>query len=329
MIERNAATPSRSAVLAVLALVLVAAVVQGATAEEGPVLLVYGFQPLIGFHAPQLWSDLAIRISGRPVSEAETVWLDAWHRLFRLPALDEEHRDVFISDYGMPYEPTVRDLRFYAFRLSEELAWIEENAHAGALDVIAFSMGALVVRCVIESGDFETALGTSEIRDYGAVDGSAVRTLISIAGPHHGAEFAAIGPWFGPLPQQLDPSSSFLATLNDASDGEGSGLAPGVRYVSLAGQSCLGFGCSIRSDVETCRRECVVEGLAWEGHDLVIVMGSARLDGAENVPCIGFDHIDMRTAPVILDVLARLLRGEMIEEAIYATEELAQAANDP
>jgi len=186
-------------------------------------------------------------------------------------------------------------------------------------------MGALVVRAYVEASDFADAIGDPDFVDYGTTYGDDVRTLITIAGPHHGAAFAALGPWFGPLPRQLDPESSFFQLLN-AGEPDGTALHPDVRYVSLAGQCCLGFGCSVREDVEACRHECVAEALAWSGHDLVILMSSARLNGAENVACVGFDHIEMRTHSIVVDALEALLDGDEGPDALFADENLRAAA---
>ena len=290
-----------------------------------PVLLIYGFQPVAGFYPPQLWAEVAERLTGRNLADIVKLTLDVEHSLFFLASADAATRDVFFSDYAMPYEPTVRDLRFYATRLSEEIAWITESESVGEVDLVAFSMGALVARCYIEANDFASVLGDPDYEDYGTVYRGDVRTLITIAAPHHGAEFAALGPWFGPLPRQLDPESPFLALLNE---GETTALRSDVRYVSMAGQSCLGFGCSVRSDVDACRRECVEEGLDWAGHDLVILMSSAHLPGAENIACIGMDHIDMRTHPTMVESIERLLDSDPLADAVYASTELENAESE-
>lgn len=296
--------------------------------EPLPVLLIYGFQPVAGFYPPQLWAEVAERLTGRNLADIVKLTLDVEHSLFFLASSDAATRDVFFSDYAMPYEPTVRDLRFYATRLSEEIAWITESESVGEVDLVAFSMGALVARCYIEANDFASVLGDPDYEDYGTVYRGDVRTLITIAAPHHGAEFAALGPWFGPLPRQLDPESPFLALLNEGAEGETTALRSDVRYVSMAGQSCLGFGCSVRSDVDACRRECVEEGLDWAGHDLVILMSSAHLPGAENIACIGMDHIDMRTHPTMVESIERLLDSDPLADAVYASTELENAESE-
>jgi len=232
---------------------------------------------------------------------------------------------VFISDYGIPYEPTVRDLRFYAARLADEIAWVKQDRSVDAVDLIGHSMGGLVARCYIEADDFASVLGDPDFPDYGPVYRGDVRMLVTLAAPHHGAEFAAIGPWLGPLFPQLTPGSAFLALLNKP-DEDGIPIPFDVRYVSLAGQTCL--GCGLRSDPDACRRECVRAGLAWEGSDLVVRMSSAYLPGAENVACIGMDHIDMHTSPAIASLLVDILDGKPAPPAIYGSDELRTAAGN-
>jgi hypothetical protein len=88
-----------------------------------------------------------------------------------------------------------------------------------------------------------------------------------------------------------------------------------VRYVSLAGQTC--FGCGLRRNEEACIEDCVRAGLAWQGSDLVVLMASAFLPEAENIACIGMDHVDMHTSQVICAALADLLDGHKVPAAIY------------
>ena len=288
-----------------------------------PVILVYGFQPVPGFYPPQLWPEFAEVLSGRSVGGAERIVLSSLHYIYRIPASDEEHRDVFISDYSIPYEPTVRDLRFYAARLAEEIAWVKKDRSVDKVDLIAHSMGGLVARCYIEAADFADVIGSPDFPDYGTVYRNDVRTLVTLAAPHHGAEFAAIGPWLGALFPQLAPGSGLLEILNRPGD-DGTPLVSTVRYVSLAGQTCL--GCGFRNDPAVCRKECVRQGLAWEGSDLVVSMASAYLPGAENIPCIGMDHIDMHTEPAIAAALIDILDGRPAPPVIYGSDELRAAA---
>jgi pimeloyl-ACP methyl ester carboxylesterase len=291
-----------------------------AWAVHPPALLLYGFQAVPGFYPPQLWADFADRLSGSRVGDVQKIWVDAGHAIYRLPAADDEHRDVFIGDYAIPYEPTLRDLRYYAVRVDAEIAWITENGQSPHVDVIGHSMGGLIARCYIETSDFEAVLGEPGYPDYGTTYRGDVRTLITLAAPHHGAEFADVPLLPSSLSRQLAPGSTFLSLLNDVQTAGDSTLDPTVRYVSMAGQTCL--GCGIRRDVEDCRRECVEDGKNWDGSDLVIWMSSAFLAGAENVACIGMDHVDMHTEPTLADALVGILDGNTAPAVIYSSPDL-------
>lgn len=288
-----------------------------------PVLLVYGFQPLPGFYAPLLWETVAEALSGRPLAEIEKVTIAPGHQVYRLAARSAMHRDVIIGDYTMAFEPTVRDLRFYAARLSDEIAWVTETHGVGQIDVVAHSMGGLVTRCYIEARDFAEVLGTGDFADFGIEYRNDIRMLITLATPHHGAEFAAVGPWYGTLARQLPPDSRLLALLNGSAPGE-SGLDASVRYVSMAGQSCL--GCGLRRDEAGCLRACAEEGEAWDGSDLVVRMASAWLDNGENVACIGFNHVEMRTHPSIQEAILVALNGAALPSVVYRSEDMLPEA---
>ena len=324
--EDDDCAAGRGSLVAVLFTLLIGVLLSAGTIAKTPVVLIYGFQPVPGFYPPQLWSPIAETLSGRDLSDVEKLPLDPTHALFRLRASEPTDRDVFISDYAMAYEPTVRDLRLYAARLADEIAWICEGEGVDCVDIVAFSMGALVARCYIEAEDFTDVVGTDGFPAYETEFRGDVRTLVTLAAPHHGAQFAALGPWFGPLPRQLDPNSPFLALLNKDENEATFAVHTAVRYVSFAGQSCLGFGCSVRRDAVACRRECVEEGLRWQGHDLVVLMSSARLAGAEHVACIGVNHIDMRSELTVVSTIVRVLDGEAAPEVLFASPELEAAA---
>ena len=287
-----------------------------------PVLLVYGFQPIPGFRATELWAEVSERLADRSITDALTLEIEPGHNLFFLPALDDRQRDVFLSDYALPYEPTVRDLRFYAARLADEIAWITDAFSVPAVDLVAHSMGALVARAYIEADDFADVLGSTDFPDHGTTYRDDVRTLITVAAPHHGAFLASFGQWLSLLGRQLSPEGEFLALLNRdrVVDGRLTSLHAGVRYVSMAGQTC--FGCGFRLNETACLRECVDAGLAWQGSDLVVLMASAYLPEAENVACIGMDHVDMHTHPVLAETIASILDRTPAPDAVYASVEL-------
>jgi len=294
----------------------------GIAAADAPVLLVYGFQPILGFRATELWGDVAQILAGRPIAETRTLEIETGHHFFLLEAGNAEHRDVFLSDYALQYEPTVRDIRFYAARLADEIEWIVRERAVAKIDIVAHSMGALVARAYIEADDFADVIGSEDFPDHGTAYGGGVRALISLAAPHHGAFLASFGGWLSLLGRQLSPEGRFLELLNRdrVIDGRLTSLHPDVRYVSMAGQTC--FGCGLRRDEEMCLRECVDAGIAWQGSDLVVLMASAYLPEAENVVCIGMDHVDMHTHPVLAETVEEILDGAAAPAVLYATPEL-------
>jgi len=293
-----------------------------ASAALPPVLLVYGFQPIPGFRATAVWETFAERLAGAPIAAATPVGIEPGHGLFFLAAADTDHRDVFLSDYALAYEPTVRDLRFYARRLADEIAYITADGSISYVDVVAHSMGALVARAYIECDDFAEVFGSEEYPDHGTEYRGDVRTLVSLASPHHGALLASFGQWLSRLGRQLSPEGTFLELLNRDRVVEDRliSLRPDVRYVSMAGQTC--FGCGLRRDEDACLRECVDAGLAWQGSDLVVLMASAYLPEAENVACIGMDHVAMHTHSVLAEAVVAILDGNRAPDVIYASPEL-------
>ena len=284
---------------------------------EPPVLLVYGFQPIPGFRATQIWEFMAELLSGGNIVDSQTLAIGTGHSMFFLAAVDAEHRDVYISDYALAYEPTVRDIAFYASRFAREVARASERSSDGRLDVVGHSLGGLIARAYIESSDIEELVGTDEVPQFDASYRGEIRTLITLATPHHGMYFVGFGQWINTLGKQLTPGSRLLESLNRDRrlDDRLLSLHPGVRYVSLAGQTC--FGCGLRRDEEVCIEDCVRAGLAWQGSDLVVLMASAFLPEAENVACIGMDHVDMHTSHVICATVADLLNGHDVPSAVY------------
>lgn len=291
-------------------LMLITYACMAAASEQLPVVLIYGFQPVPGFRATQIWEAFAEHFSGNDVSHAEAVQADDGHEFFVLKAVDPEHRDVILSNPASPLEPTVRDIFYYVRRFAAELAALSSQRSMSRFDVIAHSMGGLIGRAYVERGDFGG--------DAGFVGEGEIATLVMLATPNHGSEVAALGEWFTTLGGQMAPTSEFLRTLNALQwvENEVTSINPAVRYVSLAGQTCL--GCGLSSDQVACRRACVEEGLAWDGFDFVVTMSSAYLPGAENCALIGYDHVSLRDDPAVANVIACILDGAHAPSAVYA-----------
>ena len=275
-----------------------------------PVILIYGFQPVPGFRATEIWATFAEELSGNDIQNAESISVPNDHEFYLLSATDDDHRDVILSNPASPIEPTVRDIMVYVRRFAAEIATLSAQRSMTRFDIVAHSMGGLIARAYIESHDLEG--------DVGFAYGGEIRTLVMLATPNHGSEVASLGEWFSTLSRQLAPGSEFLATLNELRwiDGTVTVINPSVRYVSLAGQTCL--GCGLRFDVDACRQACVDEGLAWHGSDLVVTMPSAYLPDAENCAAIGYDHIAMHADPGLAAVVAGILSGSTAPAVVYA-----------
>lgn len=289
-------------------------------AEELPILLLYGFQPIPGFRTTQLWEEFVEYLTGNNIVSAQTIQLSDDHEFYYLPAVDELHRDVFMSNYAVSYEPTTRDIFFYTRRFMNEIDAMKSEYGVSDFDVVGHSMGGLIARTYIEISDFVSVIGGEDLADYGISYGGEIRTLILLATPNHGTKVAALGEWFSTMSRQLAPGSDFLKLLNAEHwvDGRLTALNPSVRYVSMAGQTCL--GCGLRIDEGICLRECVEEGLAWNGSDLVIMMASAYLPEAENCALIGFSHVQIHTDSLIVTAIEAVLTGEQPPAAIYEPE---------
>ncbi len=294
---------------------------QGAKPPRLPVLLIHGYQPLPGYAPTLLWQTLAESLSGNAVDNSQEISLKDDHSLFYLPAVGPDCRDVFISDYGWGYEPTIRDIRLYSARAADEIAWITNALECEQVDVVAHSMGGLIARAYIEADDFLRVLGEEGFPDYGISYRGDVCLLVTLATPHHGVTYAAFGDWLGPSVRQMVPKSRFLALLNRETSAEetASQLHSDVIYITFAGQSCL--GCTLRRDEETCLRDCVEKAKRWQGSDGVVQMNSARLAGADNHACISLEHTSMRTHPVVCAAVAAMLDGRYVPEFIYTSAE--------
>lgn len=264
---------------------------------------------------------MAELLSGSQIQHSEEIVLDKDHKFFHLPAVDLDHRHVFISGYAIDHEPTVHDIRFYSARVADEIAWITSALEYEQVDIVGYSMGGLIARAYVEAEDFTEVLGDADFPEYGAAYRGDVRMLLTLATPHHGISYATFGEWLGASVRQMSPENAFLELLNwkRSSNDESSHLHSSVIYVTFAGQSCL--GCTLRPDEETCLRDCAEEGKRWQGSDGVVFMDSARLVGANNHACISLEHTAMRRHPAICAAVAAALGGRYVPEIISTSSE--------
>jgi triacylglycerol lipase len=87
-----------------------------------------------------------------------------------------------------------------AAQVQAEVQAFQQSTGAEKVDIVAFSMGALVVRCFLQKRG-----GRADIRRF-----------VSISGPHHGTWTAYLGWNAGS--RQMQPGSVFLQELNSQSD---------------------------------------------------------------------------------------------------------------
>ena len=300
--------------------IALASCAMAAAAQPHPVILVYGFQPLPGFSTHNLWKTFAEYLSGNTIENTETIHLSSDHEFYCLHAAEAGRRDVFLSNYAYSYEPTTRDIFFYTRRFADEVAFIMAERETQQIDVVGHSMGGLIARTYAEIEDYHTLLERDDFHDYEISYGGGIGTLILLATPNHGAQIAALGQWFSILSQQLVPGSEYLMLLNAEHliQGRLDALNPSIRYVSLAGQTCI--ACHVQVDEEACLRACIHEALSWKGFDLVVMMASAYLPGAENGALIGFNHVRSHVDEVVAAAVERILNGEAPPVAIYAPD---------
>ncbi len=308
--------------LAVLGLL---AVMASEALAARPVLLIYGFQPIPGFRTAQLWEDFAEHFSGNDVANTQSISISGDHQFYMLPSIDADHRDVFMSNYALSFEPTTRDIFVYTARLADEVRVMRSQFGVTEYDVVGHSMGGLIARTYAEIDDFRASSGAEGIGPKDIEYDGGMRTLVLLATPNHGTQVALLGEWFSTLSRQLAPGSTYLRILNATQWGGGrvTSLNPSVRYISIAGQTCL--GCGMRVDRNACLTTCAQAGLAWEGSDLVVMMQSAYLPDAENCAAIGLDHVAIHTNDVVCSAIDAALSGHAIPDAIYAPE-LAEIA---
>ncbi|MEM7354289.1 MAG: alpha/beta fold hydrolase, partial [Acidobacteriota bacterium] len=124
-------------------------------------------------------------------------------------ALQQRGRPTRAVSMGRP----LRRIQRYAPRLEAALRELVA-AHPGEkIDVVAHSMGGLVLRLVLcQSPDLAPSIGH----------------IVTLGSPHHGTE-SARGAWMLPETEQLAPGSAFLDRLPDFRT-----CAPGCEVTTLA-----------------------------------------------------------------------------------------------
>ena len=136
-------------------------------------------------------------------------------------------RVVLISNYTRDSsQPTNLDIRTYAYALQDDVALATSNEASTQIDIIAHSMGGLVVRSYVEAADFSAPPHPTAYQDD-------IRKLITMGTPHQGSFLADIWPdlvgWISL--NQMEHGSDFLNELNVGT----TGATLNVEYSSIAG----------------------------------------------------------------------------------------------
>ncbi len=282
------------------------------------VLLVHGFQYVPGWHSLDNWRKLTAEVTGAdfcPGSPSLTACIggedpdDEYHiskwqdgEVVGPYQSEDGSYIAYLSNYSEPpecdnedylcqlirkFHCTFGNIHYYGRNLKRDIDAIlaKEEVKVDQIDIVAHSMGGLVSRAYIESGDF----GASEY--IGNVD-----KLIMIATPNHGAAVALAGNLliqiakevrYIALPahvldlyipsdssvKQMDPTSGFIRTLNEFPWylGGGPGDTHGVDYYTIAGISNSTF----EGDGLILEREVKLDGVPhtvitegdYRGHD--------------------------------------------------------------
>ena len=189
---------------------------------------------------------------------------------------------VYISNYT--HDTTVgthKDIRYYAKNLAEEIEVIKEKENVSKVDIVAHSMGGLVARAYIESGDFGGDLYKND-----------VRKLIMLGTPNHGVIWA----WLSKLipgweaERQMIPYSAFLNVLNHGcakcKTGEDE-INQEVEYYTIAGDK------------------------SWIGHsDGFIPVESVKLSNVRNF-IYPVTHSELRTDYEVYQKVKEILLGNI------------------
>lgn len=172
------------------------------------------------------------------------------------PWLEHLRTAGFCPVRAVNLEPLFVDIEVHAARVAQELRALQRETDGAPVSIIAHSMGGLVARAALR------LLGPGSIR-----------TVVTIASPHHGTRLARWFPWLPPM-RQMTPDSSWLQALNAAQEGQL--MAPLTSIYSLE-------------------------------DNLVVPARSSRLEGAHARELRGFGHLGLLSSrPAIEQTLAAL-----------------------
>lgn len=223
----------------------------------------------------------------------------------------EYEKNLFTVDLAPGPAPANGDIRAYARRLSDEIAYVKSTTGATKVDLICHSMGGLVSRWYTTHGYRND-----------------VRKLIMIGTPNHGSELLHLhyASWLLPLifgigvevgigiaGDQMTPNSAFLNTLNYGAWYRPSGTDltnPAIHHEVIAGTDDWWF----------------TNLILWGDNDRVVRVESARLDGV-NLDKVFYDHFDECHVTEVFDKVLTTLQDDPPESP--QSPESMPAQQDP
>ena len=191
------------------------------TVANPPILLVHGYEPFPFFDQFKDFYPLVQKLTGKEIEEFAPV---GDMRKYK----GENGNIVYVSNYTHDRGCTSKDIKeVYAKSLAQEIQVIKTQEHVNKVNIVAHSMGGLVSRAYIESGDWGTDLYKND-----------VGKLIMLGTPNHGTYIASLAVPGSMAQKQMWPGSEFLNRLNHGCNTCGSGqdlINPLVNYYTIAG----------------------------------------------------------------------------------------------
>jgi Flp pilus assembly protein TadD/uncharacterized alpha/beta hydrolase family protein len=232
-----------------------------------PVLLVHGFQ-VTEYNLNRTWSAMVESLAARDVdrdSELIQYTSDSDGSRFSIKRVRGNVFTLYISNYTHNISlGTSLDIREYSQGLAEEIKAVKRYEGVDQVDVVAHSMGGLVVRSYIESEDFTD-------NPYPVTYGGDVRKLLMLGTPNEGTYYPE--PFYDVMTwksvQQMNVGSQFLVELNKGVTGQ----EKGVVYYGIAGSA---YECGEEISDPLAEVICVLSGEM--DNDGVVPVESVRLE---------------------------------------------------
>jgi len=269
-----------------------------------PILLVHGFQ-ISPFEPFEIWEKFAKILSGNNLDKSEAKRQLTDHYFYYLPAIDNNHYNVYISNYTKnTHLPTLLNISEYAKNLKEEIDEVKKIEGVDKINIIAHSMGGLVARRYIESIDFSDNYYDSDVEN-----------LIMLGTPNKGVlssvfkKLILSNPVFDyTVYKCLDEmffGSQFLLTLNSGSTSEDLN----VKYWTFSG--VFEIKCNLLKNEKLCKlakSNIYTDGLVWPM--------SVELDDAKmNYQVLYADHSGLINSDEVLSKISEILENKELNSS--------------